>query len=129
MLFLGLLEEGLKLAREVGRDPALPPEPKQPSLIEQLYEGEDTEFLMWKEEDGTAGEQPRKETFRHLILPINQELPTLYDSLCSTVCGEAEYKTPRGATVMARKCLWITRLPPLIMFQENRVHINPKTKL
>eukprot|EP00727_Mastigamoeba_balamuthi_P007262 m51a1_g3156 hypothetical protein (1342) ;mRNA; r:346927-351829 len=158
MIFLSVLEHGLKLAMDAAQasgaanTPAQSqsqsqPQEQQPQqqqqatamevdtaaaprqLIERLIEGEAVEYIEAKEADGSPAISKRPPTkFRQLIVDPLGETPNLYDSIDHYCCSTVDYTTDRGHKTVASKVTWITRPPPILMIQENRVVSNHVTR-
>ncbi|KAL6077181.1 Ubiquitin carboxyl-terminal hydrolase 28 [Balamuthia mandrillaris] len=121
-LFLTRITEGLELTSSLSQSKQSCKE------IKQMFHGTAIEFLNAKESDGTPIETSQDGVvIAHLILPVSEQPEDLYTCLDHYMTDKVEYATEKGHKTVAVQSRWFTKLPAVLMIQQNRVKFNIET--
>eukprot|EP01088_Endostelium_zonatum_P000337 TRINITY_DN1061_c0_g1_i2.p1 TRINITY_DN1061_c0_g1~~TRINITY_DN1061_c0_g1_i2.p1 ORF type:complete len:652 (-),score=171.58 TRINITY_DN1061_c0_g1_i2:87-2042(-) len=124
-LFLMRVGEGIDLTTPVSLKSSSTSE-----TIKRLFMGTATEVMRYQEENGEFKETSQESVFANLMLPVVEDEPEqdIYSSLDRFLTDEVEYTTDNKFVTTAKKTMWLNRLPSILMFQQNRVKFDIKSK-
>eukprot|EP01129_Flabellula_baltica_P010082 TRINITY_DN4219_c0_g1_i1.p1 TRINITY_DN4219_c0_g1~~TRINITY_DN4219_c0_g1_i1.p1 ORF type:complete len:1045 (-),score=277.12 TRINITY_DN4219_c0_g1_i1:22-3108(-) len=103
----------------------LEPDHQGRSTIEEMFFIEAVSILSAKELDGEDIVQTTDETFSFLMVDVNEN--NFHNSLESRLSTTMEWTTPQGHTTIGKQETWLKKLPPVLMFREQRIEYVPGT--